>query len=571
MGKVAVQQTSFASGELSPSIFGRIDRDVYSNGMAKGRNIWVTPLGGVKRRYGTKYVDTTTTSQACRLVSFAFNTEQEYLLVFTPGELKVYKDDVLQATVSSSPISLITAAILAEMNWTQSADTLIVVHPDIQPIRITRTSHTSWTASSITLSNIPTYDFGSGDEASWSVTRGWPRTVTFWQQRLWFGGAKSRPQTVYGSKIAGFFDFDLGTGADADAIEFTIDDDQVNTIVNIYAGRTLQVFTTGGEFFTPLSANVTITPKTVSLEKATRHGSSPVRPINSDGATIFADRAGAVIREYVFLDVEQSYVTDDISFLSEHLIQNPVCAALQSSSALSGEYSYWVNSDGTMAVLNRRRAQSFLAWTLWETDGEYEQVAVVDDSVYVSVKRVIDSATVRYIERFNVAYYTDAGKILSASETTSWSGLSHLEGELVNVRSQDGSPLLQNTVSSGAITTEKAQTSIEVGLPWTPKIKTMPTQVGFQGGKNIIGGKRRVLSVNFNLLESNGFDVATEKSNYRVVLATLGNINFNQTISKFTGWKKMYVRGFSREPYVEITQDNPLDLHILSLATEVTV
>jgi len=570
MAKTTIHQTSFASGELTPFIQGRIDREIYYNGADKLRNVRVTPVGGAIRREGTKYIDSTTSNLAARFISFQFNVVQTYLLVFTAGEFKVYKDGVLQATVTSSPVSTLTATIIQEMNFTQSADTLILVHPDVQPIRITRTSDTAWTAASITLSNIPQYDYGSGDEDVWSSTRGWARSVTFWQQRLWFGGSRSRPQTLWGSKIAGFFDFGLGTGLDAEGIEITIDDDEVNAIANIFASRTLQVFTTGGEFFTPISLTSALTPKTARIEKATRHGSNTARPISNDGATVFIERGGQVVREYVFLDVEQSYITEDISFLSAHLIKNPKRIAIQRSTILSGEYSYYVNDDGTMAVLNRRRSQSFLAWTLFETDGEYEDVAVLDNDVYVLVKRTVDGNTVRYIEKFDNAYKTDCGKILvSGSPTTSWSGLSYLEGKDVNVRSQNGYPLLGNTVDTGAITTESAQTSIEVGLKFTPRIKVLPPDVA---GKLVMSGeKRRILSINFNLNESNGFQVATDKSEYRVALNSLGNINFNQALQKFTGWHRMYCQGISRQPYVEITQDNPNDLHILSMAMEVTL
>lgn len=653
MPTVESLQTSFASGEISPKLFGRVDRDIYLNGAAKIRNMYVTPSGGVVRRPGTQKLDNTTSNAACQLISFAFNTEQEYLLVFTSGEFKVYKDDVLQTTVSSSPISLLTASIISEMDWTQSADTLILVHEDITPIEITRTSDTAWTAANITLSNIPRYNFSGstfstpagsvvasattgtitltgtgtnfdssyvgqyinfigtdrpgrilvtavgsttsltgkvvvelsttssvatgnwqleeGFEDTWSSSRGWPKSVTFWQQRLWFGGSGSRPQTVWGSKILGFYDFDLGSGENDEAIEFTIDDDQVNAIVNIFAGRTLQVFTTGGEFFTPLNLNSTITPKTVSLEKATRHGSSFVKNISSDGATLFVEASGRVIREYLFLDVEQSYVTDDVSFLAEHLINTPVSAAKQNSSVLAGEYTYYVNSDGTIAVLNRRRQQNFLAWSLFETEGEFERVAVVDDMVYVCVKRTINSATVRFIEKFSYDYYTDCGVILtSGSATDNWTGLSYLEGENVYVRAQEGFPLLNRVVSGGEITTEKELTSIEVGLPMSPTLRSISPNIQVQGRGNYVGRKRRVAEAVFQLYESDSFDVSNGTRTQRVSLLRLGKIYFNKVYPKQSGWVRTFLRGYSRDPYIEVTQTAPLDLHILSMRLEVT-
>ena len=163
MAKVREFQTSYTTGALDEKLLGRVDTDLYSKGALELENVYVSPQGGVFRREGLEYIDSTTTNQAARMVAFEFNTVQTYLLVFTPGEFKVYKTDdysTVQATVSSSPIASITADILAEMRWTQSADTLYLVHPDLQPIKITRTSDTSWTANSVSFSNIPPFAYG---------------------------------------------------------------------------------------------------------------------------------------------------------------------------------------------------------------------------------------------------------------------------------------------------------------------------------------------------------------------------------------------------------------------------
>lgn len=641
MAKTIFHQTSFSSGELSPSIFGRDDREVYFNGAARLRNVHISPLGGVKRRPGTKYIASTTTNQAAEMIPFEFNSEQTYLFVFTPGELKVYRDDVLKATVSGSPISSLTATQIAEMNYVQSLDTVILLHEDFQPIKILRVNDTTFTPSTLAVSNIPTFDFGdiatpgtvtpsatsgsvtltastsvftsgmigytvrlndgyaritayssgtsvtatvvdefSGtgadadyiiEELAWSSTRGWPSCGTFFQQRLWLASTTGRPNTLWGSKISGFFDFDLGTGLDDEGIEFTLGSDQVNKIRQVFGARTLQVFTASAEWFSPINLDRTITPGTFKIERSTQHGSANVKPISADGATIYIDSSGVVIREYIFLDVEQSYISDDISYLSEHLISNPSAIARQKAqSGLATEYTYFVNDDGTIAVLNRRRAQSFLAWCLWETDGEYEDIASVGNEIYVIVKRTVDGNTVRYIEKFSYDYYTDSGIILTDSPATdTWTGLTHLEGENVSVRSGDGYPLLSNTVSSGGITTETEQTEIEVGLAWSPLIRTMPPSD--QRGV-IIGERKRLVSANFNLKDCNGFTVKTKSGEeIRVSLLGFGSVVLNQAPPKYTGWYRVPLRGHYRDPYIEITQTNPVDFEVLSMTMEVTV
>ena len=640
-------QTSFASGELSPWLRGRVDRDVYKAGADKLRNVIVTPLGGVLRRYGTKYLTTTNSNNKGRLVAFEFNATTTYELIFTAGRLDIYKQGVYQTTLTSSPISTLTLPIIESMNWAQSLNTMIIVHPDLPPIQLVRSSDTSWAASNITILNIPLYAFNgitetqpahnltpsgvtgiinltvsashwtagdvgkyvvldkggkalitsyvsgtvvkaqvviellntdvnnsgtwyveSGYEAVWSGSRGYPTSVAFLGQRLFFGGSKSRPNTVWGSLINSYYDFDTASGLDADGIDYTIGSDNVAPIVNIFAGRTLQVFTEDAEYFIPIDFDSAVTPSKFKLEAATRYGSSKCRNVSSDGSTLFVEKSGGLVREYLYLDVERSYVAGDISYISEHLIRQPVAMAIQkSTSVIAGEFTYLCNGDGTIAVLNRRRAQEFLAWTLWETDGFYESICVSGGVLYMLVRRVINGNTVRYFEQYNADYYTDAGRVFtSGSPTTAITGNTHLNGKAVNVRSGDGYALLPNVVASGNTTVEVAQTSVEIGLPFTPLIRTMPPAA--DGA--ITGVKRRIATANFQLDNTNNFSVTTGQIEYDVVLSTIGLITFGQPSPKYTGWKKIHLNGFSREPYLEVKQSLPLDLHILSMVLEVT-
>src|SRR6056297_2971660 len=92
------------------------------------------------------------------------------------------------------------------------------------------------------------WELEEGYEDTWSNTRGWPRSATFYEGRLYFGGASSRPSTLWGSRVADFFNFDPGESLDDAALEATLDTGRFNAIVDLYAGRNLQIFTTGAEF-----------------------------------------------------------------------------------------------------------------------------------------------------------------------------------------------------------------------------------------------------------------------------------------------------------------------------------
>ena len=136
-----LSKNSFSGGEISPYLIGRGDLKAYENGMAQMRNLIIYPTGGVRRRPGLRHIDTALGKG--RLISFEFNIEQTYLLVFTDQKLSVYRDNVKEVVIDTPW----TEEQLPLMTWTQSADTLLVVHPDVSPRKITRTSHTEWTVS----------------------------------------------------------------------------------------------------------------------------------------------------------------------------------------------------------------------------------------------------------------------------------------------------------------------------------------------------------------------------------------------------------------------------------------
>lgn len=138
MVHINIDKSNFTAGEISPNLLGRGDLKSYANGAAKLRNVFIHATGGVTRRPGLRYI--ATARGHGRLVAFEFNTEQVYLMVFTEGFLDVYRDGVKVAE-KSTPW---TAQQVSEFVWVQSADTLFIVHPDVEPRRITRTSHTDW-------------------------------------------------------------------------------------------------------------------------------------------------------------------------------------------------------------------------------------------------------------------------------------------------------------------------------------------------------------------------------------------------------------------------------------------
>jgi hypothetical protein len=547
--------------------------------------------------------------------------------------------------LSTSGVGL-TGSTLNNIVWTQSADTLIVVHPDVAPISIVRgASDSLWTASAITFDSIPKYafavsvtnpagtltpsavsgkvtltasssvftsgavgqyvnaqpqgrakivrfnsgtsvdaitefpffntsaiangqwDYESGYEAVWSSGKGWPRSVTFHEGRLYFGGSKSRPSTIWGSKVGLFFDFEATEGLDDDAVEATLDTNTFNAIVDIISGRDLQVFTTGGEFYVPQSGLDPITPTNFFVKTASRNGTQQgVRVQQLESGTLFIQRQGKSLNEFAYTDTQATYVTQKISLLAGHLLKGPSRLALRRSVATDeNDLLLMTNSnDGTMAVFSLLRAQNVIAPSEFITvDGAYIDVSVDISTIYTVVRRNVNGANQFYVEVFDNDLFTDSAK--SGTGVVSTVTMSHLVTESVNII-EDGAVQANQVVPAGGTVTLPRATaaSYEIGLPIAVEARTMPVDLKLQTGTRL-GFKKRIVEVNALVANTQHMKINGTQIPFRA----FGDI-LDEPVTEFTGTKVLHgILGYSQEAKITISQDIPLKMTLLGMEYKV--
>ena len=648
-------QTNFSTGELDPLLRSRIDLAQYNNALAKATNVVVQPQGGIRRRPGLKYIAElpNTAANGVRLVPFEFSVDDSYMLCFVNERMYVFKDGVQITAINGGAnpylTTTITSAMLSQLNWTQSADTMFIVHPDLAPVKLVRGgSDASWTISTYTFSSIPKYAFTltvttptsghltpsavsgnvtltsqnsafsagsvgqyinaypqgrariiqyitatsvkavteypffdtsniaqgsweieSGYEDVWSSGKGWPRTVTFHEGRLYFGGSKSRPSTIWGSKIGIFDEFMPTEAFDDDAVEATLDTSSLNVIVDMISGRDLQVFTTGAEFYVPQSGTDPITPLSLTFKGVSRNGIKPGTRVQSlESGTVYIQRQGKSINEFLFSDTQLTYVTQRISLLSGHLLKAPTRMALRrANSTDEGDLLLMVNdTDGTMAAFSIMRSQQITAPSEFITDGSFKDVSVDVTDIYAVVKRTFNSTDKYFVELFSFDRFTDCA-FVGGSAGGVGSGLPHI-GKSLNVIC-DGVPQGNETVSAGGAVTfdRESTTSYEVGLPFTVYAKTMPVEIKLQTGTRI-GFKKRIVEI--NALVDTTQHLALNQN--PVPFRTFDNPLLNLPEPTFTGSKRVNgVLGYSREASVEISQSLPLKMTLLGLEYKIAV
>ena len=138
MSNIFNHKTNFTAGEVSMDVLGRSDLKAYENGASTLKNVFIDPIGGVSRRAGLRFV--AKIPNAGRLISFTFNTEQTYLIVLSPNKMSIYQSEELVTEITTPWL----AEDIEQISWTQSADTLLLVHPDYEPRKLTRQADGSW-------------------------------------------------------------------------------------------------------------------------------------------------------------------------------------------------------------------------------------------------------------------------------------------------------------------------------------------------------------------------------------------------------------------------------------------
>ena len=347
-------------------------------------------------------------------------------------------------------------------------------------------------------------------EGAWSNRRGHPHAVTFYEDRLWFAGSTSRPQTLWASVSGDYENHKYGTNDD-DALNYTINTQDMNTIEWLAPTKVLAIGTANGEFtLSATQISDPVTPTNVKITPQTTFGSATdVKPLRVGSVILFLQRAGRKLREYAYQFDTDSFVAPNMNVLADHVTESGVVDLAYQQEP--NQIVWAPRTDGVLAGMTYERTEDVVGWHRHPI-GIVESVVVVphwdgdQDSTWMIVRRTVDGATVRYVEYIEkyrtdeYAFFVDSGLTYDGAATTSISGLDHLEGEEVAVL-VDGAVHPNRTVTSGAITLQLAASVVNVGLPYTATIKTMPIEAGAQDG-TAQGKEQRINGIVLDLFET---------------------------------------------------------------------
>ncbi len=389
-------------------------------------------------------------------------------------------------------------------------------------------------------------------EGAFSELRGYPRTITLHQQRLWFAGTRAYPTGIWASVTSDIENFRRGV-LDDSSLFFQLAAEEANTIQWITSYGQLLVGT-NGEIWSAVGAgeNQPITPVGVKFTQGGKFGSAYLPAVLVHEVPCFVERTGRKVRRVTYSGEDEKFIGSNLTVLSEHVTGEGI---VQMAFAQQPNAILWaVTAGGELIGMTFENEQNVYGWHRHTTDGFFESVATVygdeADEVWVTVRRTVDGEAERYVERLDPhtmrqvfdepeqLVYLDSATVFEAPGTATLTGLVHLIGATVGIVA-DGAQLPSAVVSAaGELTIDSdAYARVTVGRPYTMTLQ--PWRQELQMAKGTAQGSAiKVSSVVLCLLESLGGEVADSATGrFDLIPYRTAGAAMDTSLDLFTGEK----------------------------------
>ena len=304
--------------------------------------------------------------------------------------------------VSSGPNGVKSATITASQDYWTSNSVGTALYFNNQQWEITEyVSPTVVYARSTLEYSLPSGAISDWTESAFDNRHGWPRAITFHQDRLVFACTRATPGGIWMSRVGEYRNFDAGTGLDDEAISTTLLSKERHQICNLISSDKLQILTSYGEWSI---SDKPLTPSNINIVQQTSVGCATLAsltPQKIEGETVFISNTLTDIRKLSLDALGDRYNADDLCAYSKHLINNPI--DITYNKVL--KQLYVVNNDGTMAVLHQDTVHGISAWTRYKSYGNFVSIATAGPENYV----VLEHESTYKLSKFVDSALTDSG------------------------------------------------------------------------------------------------------------------------------------------------------------------
>jgi len=288
-------------------------------------------------------------------------------------------------------------------------------------------------------------------ENEFQTTNNFPGAVSYFEQRRVFAGTNNEPQSILMTKSGTESNMSFGRPIrDDDRIKFKVAAREANTIRHIVPLTQLLLLTGSAEWRVSSINSDAITPTSISVKPQSYVGANNAQPVIVNNSMVYAAARGGHIRELGYNWQANGFITGDLSLRAPHLFDNLTITDMALAKAPI-PIVWFISSNGKLLGFTYVPEQTIGAWHQHDTDGTFESVATVsegnDDVLYCVVKRTINGATKKYVERLGTrlfdnardCFFVDCGATYNGTNTdtnrtvTISGGTNYTRGESVTI------------------------------------------------------------------------------------------------------------------------------------------
>lgn len=251
-----------------------------------------------------------------------------------------------------------------------------------------------------------------GGAALFTTAGNYPATCCFFQQRLCFANTANQPTSVWMSRVGSFNNFSVSTPTvDADAILFVVAGKSAQPIIALVDLQKLIIHTASAEYAATGNQFGTITPTAINIVQQGSAGCSLPAPVTIGNTDIFVQARGTQLRDLRFNIQSYTYTGKDLTIYNTQMFAGLTVVDMDWQQ-IKDSIIWMVMSNGAVFGCTYIPEEDVWAWHQHSfTNGFVENVLVVPnasaDTVYFIVRRVINGATVRYLEALTPRDYLD--------------------------------------------------------------------------------------------------------------------------------------------------------------------